>query len=1027
MAQENESKNGKIYTQEQVDGIMNDFKTNVLPQIKTAIEARQKKSTGVTLVTLSSAPTASTLQYTIGSGQNAKTYDFKIGDEVRVQDSENASEGANGYVFYKLHDITGSGNNKTAYWDLGASGGGGGGALGKVKVYLKDIINEVENLSPSFAGVVVTLTNTSDAGSTPVTKTLAAGEKSVVFTKVTPLKNYSVSVAQLDAQHTTPTAQTITNLAIGEEKELTFNYEADEYTVNIASNQGTDSAISAAKVTYNNTQYADGDKFKVAKGTTVSLTTSAMSDVTDYAKSISLSGKAINALYSTTLVAISVVSNQSDFTERKAYTINGTTKYVTATGTTPALTGTVKVATGTALTITAPDIEHYAKNVASYGNATGASQTIAVEYDATKVNLNMVGVVNGVEGSFPTGAQGTVKHTGGADQTLTDNTTTALVPTGSAFTIEYAGVSGYGTPATYSSTAAGTAMTASKASYVYGVLTIELTTSDNDDTDLAKAKVYITIGSGSEEEMTGSISSHVKTFSQSVVPGTTYSLRFGDVTGYATPAAMTNQTKASGAETIQKVYNTTLLSVALASDTGEADLTGVTVTVTDTTASATVSKSGNVYKIPTGHGYSVAVSGSVEGYTTPSAVTGTASGTTASVTLEYVYNPIMYAYITFNQTQSGDTAIVDVKDTASGSALTCPTTSGATHPNAAIEALRRASHLYMGKQTAAGKQLLCQLSDSDGAKYTDGTTAAFDGTEGDHWLRIGIDFYIKRVSGSDSGDTVTYGIAVGGQPDSTWKQLITPNDLLAVHEAYIASSKLYSRSGVQSGASQNRNTFKTYARNRNASGTASTEGYSCVTWEWSCVMALLFFAWYGRANCQAQCGTGANSYTRTLGAKNSLGMTDTTSSNGNADDVKFWGIENWWGDKYEWVDNVDVQDRVWTVKDLAGTSQRTGMTGGSSNGYITKLLLSENLDLIPTAASGGSDTTYYCDYYYQNTGSRVVARSHPDANTSGGVAYVSAYYDSSVAYGFIGSRLAFKGEIEIAQSVAAYKAASSVG
>ena len=631
---ENEAK--EIYTREQVDGIMNDFKTNVLPQIKTAIEARQKKSTGVTLVTLNSAPTASTLQYTIGEGQDAKTYDFKIGDEVRVADSENASDGANGYVFYKLHDITGSGNNKTAYWDLGASGGGGGGALGKVKVYLKDIINDVENLSPTFAGVVVTLTNTSDAGSTPVTKTLAAGEKSVIFTKVTPLKNYSVSVAQLDAQHTTPAAQTITNLAIGEEKELTFNYEADEYTVNIASNQGTDSAISGAKVTYNNQQYGNGDTFKVAKGTTVSLTTSAMSDVTDYAKSISQSGKSINALYSTTLVAISVVSNQSDFTERKQYTINGTAKFVTATGTTPALTGTVKVATGTALNITAPDIEHYAKNVASYGNATGTSQTIEVTYSATKVNLNMVGVVNGVEGNFPTGAQGTVKHTSGADQTLTDNTTTALVPTGSAFTIEYAGVSGYGTPANYSSTAAGTAMTADKASYVYGVLVVELTMNDADDTALASAKAYITVGSGSEQEMSGSIASHVKTFSMAIVPGTTYSLRFGDVTGYATPAAVTNQTKASGLETVQKQYATTILTVTLASDTGEADLSGVTKTVTDTTASAVVAaQQDGTYKIPTGHGYSVSVSDDVEGYKAPATATGTASGASASVTMTY--------------------------------------------------------------------------------------------------------------------------------------------------------------------------------------------------------------------------------------------------------------------------------------------------------------------------------------------------------------------------------------------------------
>jgi uncharacterized protein (TIGR02145 family) len=121
-----------------------------------------------------------------------------------------------------------------------------------------------------------------------------------------------------------------------------------------------------------------------------------------------------------------------------------------------------------------------------------------------------------------------------------------------------------------------------------------------------------------------------------IVPGTTYSLRFGDVTGYATPAAVTNQTKASGLETVQKQYATTILTVTLASDTGEADLSGVTKTVTDTTASATVTaQQDGTYKIPTGHGYSVAVSDDVEGYKAPATATGTASGASASVTMTY--------------------------------------------------------------------------------------------------------------------------------------------------------------------------------------------------------------------------------------------------------------------------------------------------------------------------------------------------------------------------------------------------------
>ena len=76
--------------------------------------------------------------------------------------------------------------------------------------------------------------------------------------------------------------------------------------------------------------------------------------------------------------------------------------------------------------------------------------------------------------------------------------------------------------------------------------------------------------------------------------------------------------------------------MVLASDTGEADLSGVTKTVTDTTDSITVTpQQDGTYKIPTGHGYSVSVSDDVEGYKAPDAATGTAAGTTATVTMTY--------------------------------------------------------------------------------------------------------------------------------------------------------------------------------------------------------------------------------------------------------------------------------------------------------------------------------------------------------------------------------------------------------
>ena len=75
-------------------------------------------------------------------------------------------------------------------------------------------------------------------------------------------------------------------------------------------------------------------------------------------------------------------------------------------------------------------------------------------------------------------------------------------------------------------------------------------------------------------------------------------------------------------------YTTMRLTVALAYQGETApDLTGVTITVTDTTSSATVAKTDSVYLIPGGHGYKVEVSDDVEGYTAPDATTDTATST----------------------------------------------------------------------------------------------------------------------------------------------------------------------------------------------------------------------------------------------------------------------------------------------------------------------------------------------------------------------------------------------------------------
>ena len=58
--------------------------------------------------------------------------------------------------------------------------------------------------------------------------------------------------------------------------------------------------------------------------------------------------------------------------------------------------------------------------------------------------------------------------------------------------------------------------------------------------------------------------------------------------------------------------------------------------------------------------------------------------------------------------------------------------------------------------------------------------------------------------------------------------------------------------------------------------------------------------------------------------------------------------------------------------------------------------------------------------------SRVVYRSNNNANSNGGVSYANANNDSSNTNANIGSRLAFRGKIEEAESVADFKAAVEV-
>lgn len=232
-------------------------------------------------------------------------------------------------------------------------------------------------------------------------------------------------------------------------------------------------------------------------------------------------------------------------------------------------------------------------------------------------------------------------------------------------------------------------------------------------------------------------------------------------------------------------------------------------------------------------------------------------------------------------------------------------------------------------------------------------------------------------------------------------------------------------------------------------------------------IANLAYAKYGRRNMQEQCGAGSHTNVRTTGGTASRGMQDTIGydeakginqnvTNSLVDENRVhqyaWykdkdeygatkvtqvnnicciGYEDIYGHKYDMMDGVDLPNdsgnagkwRIWLPD---GT---TVMIKGTTNsGYwITSVAHGKLMAVISVGSMNGSSSTYYSDIYWISTSAgRVVYRGCSSAYAVGGVSYASAGYDASSASASVGSRLAFRGKIVKAQSVAAYKAISEV-
>lgn len=323
-----------------------------------------------------------------------------------------------------------------------------------------------------------------------------------------------------------------------------------------------------------------------------------------------------------------------------------------------------------------------------------------------------------------------------------------------------------------------------------------------------------------------------------------------------------------------------------------------------------------------------------------------------------------------------------------------------------------------------GSAAIAYLNSTDSNKWEDGSTVNRTGAY--HYVYYMVHFpkYYYRTELVSIGKFKLY-ISDRKLTDSYKEER---ECLIGVFEAYNTDGKLTSRPNTTSTGDQTIETFFNQAQTNGSN-------WGLIDYRAHKTIANLFCAKYGNTNISTDnssipCSGGTRSWDSSIGATVSLGNRDGKSSKSS----NFLGLEDCYYGKYEFVQGINIINRQWIVydgglkvnTDLSGltsagytnvrqiVASSSSNTAASSSGWITGIAHGEYADIMPTYVSGGSDTTYYADYYYQNTGNKILLRSGYSGDGSGcGVFFSIATVGSSYSASSFGSRLGFYGNIVV--------------
>lgn len=236
--------------------------------------------------------------------------------------------------------------------------------------------------------------------------------------------------------------------------------------------------------------------------------------------------------------------------------------------------------------------------------------------------------------------------------------------------------------------------------------------------------------------------------------------------------------------------------------------------------------------------------------------------------------------------------------------------------------------------------------------------------------------------------------------------------------AYKTSSNNKSVTGASPTVSATRATFRTNAKSK---GT----GWSIIDIAAISAIQMLALVEFATNNAQAVIGRGycdSNSASLKSGSCDSVpNLTGRPSGTDGKTGVVYRGIEDFWGNIWEWVDGVNFNGGTYYVcndidsyaDDTATGYEQLSFTGATSwsSSYITE----EGLDtgnnphvMLPSAAGSGSETTYQCDACWSSTGWRVFSHGGTWSHGSDcGLFTAFLHYGSSFTSTSFGSRLLY--------------------